>query len=116
MLALAAAAMSRVEVRRRKPSGRRAGARRGSAPPASARQVIEKRRHHVRHAGYLYEIDVFAGRLDGLIVAELETADQVPADRLPAWIGRELTGDMRYSNAMLALGDVPQPVLQALSA
>lgn len=79
-------------------------------------KVIEKQRHHVRHAGYLYEIDVFAGRLDGLIVAELETADQVPSDMLPLWLGRELTGDMRYSNAMLAQGDVPQPVLQALSA
>lgn len=77
--------------------------------------VIEKLRHHVRHHGYLYEVDVFAGRLDGLIVAELETPDRVAADRLPPWLGREVTGDMRYSNAVLALSDVPEPVLLALA-
>ena len=77
--------------------------------------VIEKIRHHVRHRGYLYEVDVFAGRLDGLIVAELETADTVPVDRLPSWLGREVTGDMRYSNAMLALSDMPERTLLALA-
>lgn len=77
--------------------------------------VIEKVRHHIRHRGYLYEVDVFGGRLEGLIVAELETADKVPASLLPPWLGREVTGDMRYSNAMLALSDIPEPVLLALA-
>ena len=77
--------------------------------------VIEKRRHHVRHAGYLYEVDVFSGRLDGLVVAELETADSVPASLLPGWLGREVTGDMRYSNAMLALSEVSAPTVRALA-
>lgn len=77
--------------------------------------VIEKTRHHVRHAGYLYEIDVFSGPLEGLVVAELETPDEVPAALLPAWLGRELTGDMRYSNAMLALSDVSRKTVLALA-
>lgn len=77
--------------------------------------VIEKARHHVRHRGYLYEVDVFSGRLDGLVVAELETQDKVPTALLPSWLGREVTGDMRYSNAVLALSDVPRPVLMALA-
>lgn len=77
---------------------------------------IDKIRHHVRHGGYLYEVDVFSGRLDGLIVAELETADTVPVSALPAWIGREVTGDMRYSNAMLALScDIPGSTIRALA-
>jgi adenylate cyclase len=78
-------------------------------------RVIEKTRHHVHHRGYLYEVDVFAGRLEGLIVAELETTDSVSADLLPPWLGREVTGDMRYSNAVLALSDVPEPVLLSLA-
>jgi CYTH domain-containing protein len=65
--------------------------------------VIRKTRHHVRHNGYVYEIDVFDEPLEGLVVAELETPDRVPPEMLPAWLGREVTGEIRYSNASLAL-------------
>jgi len=71
-------------------------------------RVIEKTRHHVRYRGYLYEVDVFAGRLAGLVVAELETPDIVPAEQLPPWLGREVTQDGRYYNASLALGELPE--------
>jgi CYTH domain-containing protein len=71
--------------------------------------VIRKTRHHLRHNGYLYEIDVFEEPLDGLVVAELETPDRVPAEMLPAWLGQEVTGEIRYSNASLALNGFPQP-------
>lgn len=69
--------------------------------------VIEKTRHHVRYAGRLYEIDVFAGDLAGLILAELETPDDVPAGELPSWLGREVTDDAGYYNASLALHGLP---------
>lgn len=83
--------------------------------PYAIGEPIEKTRHHVRHGGYLYEVDVFAGRLDGLIVAELETPDDVAQPQLPAWIGREVTGDQRYSNAMLALGEIADTTVRALA-
>jgi adenylate cyclase len=74
-------------------------------------RVIEKTRHHVSHRGRLYEIDVFGGELRGLIIAELETPEDVPASELPAWLGREVTGDPRYYNASLAHSDdVPEAV------
>jgi CYTH domain-containing protein len=72
--------------------------------------VIAKTRHHVRHQNYLYEVDVFSGDLDGLIVAELETPDRVPDTMLPAWLDREVTGEIRYSNASLALNGFPELV------
>jgi CYTH domain-containing protein len=72
--------------------------------------LIRKTRHDVRHQGYLYEIDVFNGDLDGLIVAELETADTVKDARLPEWLGREVTGEIRYSNASLALNGFPEMI------
>ena len=71
-------------------------------------KVIEKTRHHVRYRDYLYEVDVFGGRLAGLVIAELETPDIVPAERLPPWLGREVTQDGQYYNASLALGEVPE--------
>lgn len=68
-------------------------------------RVIEKTRHHVRHGGYLYEVDEFSGDLAGVIIAELETPDLVAATDLPPWLGREVTQDSRYYNAQLALGE-----------
>lgn len=70
--------------------------------------VIEKTRHHVRHRGYLYEVDVFGGMLSGLVVAELETPEDVPDGMLPDWLGREVTGEQRFYNASLALGEIPE--------
>jgi len=78
--------------------------------------MIEKRRHHVPHGGYIYEVDVFGGELEGLIVAELETPDHVPDGALPDWLGREVTGDQRYSNAVLALSDKTPSEVTALAS
>jgi CYTH domain-containing protein len=71
--------------------------------------VIRKTRHHVHHQDHLYEVDVYSGDLAGLVVAELETPDRVPDDMLPGWIGPEVTGEIRYSNASLALNGFPEP-------
>ena len=71
-------------------------------------RVIEKTRHHVRHRGYLYEVDVFGGPLAGLVVAELETPEDVPDEMLPDWLGREVTGESRFYNASLALAGIPE--------
>lgn len=77
--------------------------------------VIEKTRHLVPHGGYTYEVDVFRGNLDGLTLAELETPDPVAAAQLPEWLGREVTGDQRYSNAVLALSDKTLLTVTALA-
>ncbi|RUW58107.1 CYTH domain-containing protein [Mesorhizobium sp. M7A.F.Ca.US.008.03.1.1] len=71
-------------------------------------RVIEKTRHHVRHGGYLYEVDVFGGALAGLVIAELETPEDVPDEMLPDWLGREVTGESKFYNASLALGGIPE--------
>jgi adenylate cyclase len=69
--------------------------------------VIEKARHEVRHDGYVYEVDVFAGALAGLVIAELETPDDVRKAKLPPWLGREITGDSAFYNASLARNGLP---------
>lgn len=76
--------------------------------PFAIGRVIEKTRCHVRHGGYLFEVDVFGGPLAGLVIAELETPDDVPDAMLPVWIGQEVTDNSRYYNASLALGEVPE--------
>ena len=65
------------------------------------RPLIEKVRHHVRHAGHLWEVDVFAGDNAGLVVAEVELPSEDTPVELPPWIGDEVSHDPRYSNAAL---------------
>ena len=80
-------------------------------PPADADElldlcegvVIEKTRHYVRHGTHLWEIDVFHGANEGLIVAEIELATTDESFELPDWAGSEITGDFRYQNASLAM-------------
>ncbi|MDF9829991.1 CYTH domain-containing protein [Parabacteroides sp. PF5-6] len=64
--------------------------------------AIEKVRHWVKEGDHTWEVDVFQGANEGLILAELELQTEDEAFALPAWIGREVTGDRRYYNSMLS--------------
>ena len=64
--------------------------------------VIDKRRHLVRHAGHLWEVDEFLGDNAGLVVAEIELSDPDETFALPPWAGREVTDQARYYNLALA--------------
>jgi CYTH domain-containing protein len=68
--------------------------------------VIEKRRFIVPHGDFTWEVDVFAGFYKGLIVAEVEMESEDDAPEIPDWIGREVTGDRRYSNMVMATEDL----------
>ena len=70
-------------------------------------RVIEKIRYRIPHKGQVFEVDVFQGRLDGLVVAELELDSVDQAVELPAWVGVELSGDHRYSNSSLSVMAAP---------
>ena len=65
---------------------------------------IEKVRHLVPDGeGHTWEVDVFGGANAGLTVAEIELQDADETITLPAWVGREVTGDARYYNLALAI-------------
>jgi adenylate cyclase len=70
---------------------------------------LEKRRHYVDHGDVTIEVDVYAGALEGLVVAEVEFESQRQADEFepPDWLGREVTGDERYANQRLASAGLP---------
>lgn len=63
---------------------------------------VEKIRHHVPHAGHVWEVDVFAGANAGLVLAEIELAAVDEPFARPPWLGEEVSGDPRYYNARLA--------------
>ena len=62
---------------------------------------IDKTRHLVPVGDHVYEVDEFHGDNAGLVVAEIELADETEAFEKPAWLGREVSGEVAYYNAML---------------
>lgn len=65
------------------------------------RPLIEKTRYTVHATGLVWEVDEFHGANEGLVVAECELATEDQPVVRPAWVGREVTADPRYSNSSL---------------
>lgn len=63
--------------------------------------VIDKTRYLVRSGRHVFEVDEFYGDNQGLVVAEVELASETEPFEKPAFIGREVTGDVRYYNSQL---------------
>ena len=52
-------------------------------------------------SGRFFEVDVFYGENEGLVMAEIELGSPEEAFVRPAWLGREVTGDRRFYNSHL---------------
>ena len=65
--------------------------------------IIEKIRHEVKVGNHIYEVDVFAGKNEGLIMAEVELSAEKEAFEKPSWLGKEVTNDERFYNAYLSV-------------
>jgi adenylate cyclase len=63
--------------------------------------VIDKTRYLVTEGDHTYEVDEFYGENQGLVVAEIELASEDESFNKPDWLGNEVTGDVKYYNAML---------------
>ncbi|MEZ0276112.1 MAG: CYTH domain-containing protein [Roseimicrobium sp.] len=64
--------------------------------------LVEKTRHKIPHAGHTWEVDVFHGDNDGLIMAEVELEREDAEVELPGWAGKEVSDDARYYNSSLS--------------
>ncbi|MDO6801138.1 CYTH domain-containing protein [Wenyingzhuangia sp. 1_MG-2023] len=64
--------------------------------------VIQKTRYLVKSNQHIYEIDVFDGDNQGLIVAEIELNSENESFEKPVWLGIEVTGDVKYYNSQLS--------------
>ena len=65
-------------------------------------QIIRKIRYVIPYNTHIFEVDVFSGKLQGLVIAEVELSKTTEQLHLPAWIGEDITGDPRYFNSDLA--------------
>lgn len=64
--------------------------------------IIDKIRYEVKLGTHTFEIDEFFGDNEGLIVAEIELNSENEAFKTPDWLGKEVTGDVRYYNSQLS--------------
>lgn len=66
-----------------------------------AKPLLEKTRYCVVHEGVTWEVDVFAGPAQGLVIAELELSSADQPISMPDWVGTEVTGDPRYRSSAI---------------
>lgn len=64
--------------------------------------VIEKTRYEVKVGKHVYEVDEFHGVNAGLIVAEIELTHPEENFKKLEWLGKEVTGELRYYNSQLS--------------
>jgi len=63
---------------------------------------IDKTRYEIPVNGHVWEVDVFHGIHEGLIIAEIELITETEAFDKPQWLGQEVTGDPKYYNSYLS--------------
>ncbi len=71
--------------------------------------VVEKDRHHLVLDETTWDVDVFLGKLHGLVIAECEftSLDSMAKADAPSFATREVTSDERYNNERLVVDGIP---------
>ena len=64
--------------------------------------VIEKVRYQIKAGSHVFEVDEFFGKNKGLIIAEVELSSEKETFTKPNWLGKEVTGDIKYYNSQLS--------------
>jgi adenylate cyclase len=64
--------------------------------------VIDKTRYEVEFKNHIFEVDVFEGENNELIIAEIELQTENESFEKPDWLGKEVTGEEKYYNAYLS--------------
>ena len=64
--------------------------------------IIEKYRYLIKENNHTYEVDDFLGENKGLVVAEIELENENEQFSKPNWLGKEVTGIVKYYNSNLS--------------
>ncbi len=66
--------------------------------------IITKKRYLIPYQPYTIELDVFEGKYDGLILAEVEFESEKQAQDFipPEWFGEDVTFSSKYHNSTLS--------------
>lgn len=64
--------------------------------------IIEKTRYEISSDNHTFEVDDFMAENEGLIIAEIELGSENEPFSKPEWLGKEVTGDVKYYNSNLS--------------
>jgi len=64
---------------------------------------LSKTRYEIAFEGKMWEVDVFWGQNEGLIVAEIELESETETFNLPDWVSNEVTEQEKYYNSNLTI-------------
>ncbi|PWG05640.1 CYTH domain-containing protein [Polaribacter aquimarinus] len=64
--------------------------------------IIDKTRYLVKRGKHIFEIDEFFGDNQGLIIAEIELDAEDEKFDKPNWLGKEVTGNVKYYNSSIS--------------
>lgn len=78
--------------------------------PATDGRQVEKTRYKINYHDVVIDLDVYEGKLRGLVTAEVEFPTEEASKEFtpPQWFGDEVTEDDRYKNMHLALYGAPR--------
>jgi adenylate cyclase len=63
--------------------------------------VIDKTRYLINYENHTWELDIFYGENEGLVVVEVELSSEDETIILPSWVKEEVSSDARYYNSNL---------------
>jgi CYTH domain-containing protein len=64
-------------------------------------KTLSKLRYEIQIENHLWEVDVFQGKLDGLIIAEIELKSENEEFTKPDWIIEDVSDNSEYYNSRL---------------
>jgi len=64
-------------------------------------KTLSKKRYEINVGNHLWEVDVFEGKLAGLIIAEIELTSEDEVFELPEWVIEDVSHDVQYYNSNL---------------
>ncbi|MFD0834913.1 CYTH domain-containing protein [Mariniflexile aquimaris] len=64
--------------------------------------VMDKMRYEIKVGNHLFEVDEFFGDNEGLVIAEIELENESEIFEKPSWLGKEVTGDVKYYNSQIS--------------
>ena len=65
-------------------------------------KILTKTRYKIRWKSHIWDVDVFEGLNQGLVIAEIELKSTREKFELPPWVSTEVSHDPRYLNSNLS--------------
>lgn len=64
-------------------------------------KILSKIRYKIEYENHIWEVDIFEGKLSGLILAEVEINSPDEFVAIPSWAGKEVSDDPKFYNVNL---------------